>query len=299
MCVRDRSCISCFIMVPDDIWYYQYSDGVWIVFGRQSCPMYCLLGYLFVVWVCISNSLPFVLEGYSNGSKDNIAILFMFQRVVIGGTRSCLLKACRWYCCQSHFNLVVGMKVRYLPVSSQRWVTLFCVCIICFVVVMSFSKLHSFVIIWVYGIISGGGIDLVSLFCIGVKYVLRMFLQYMCWYVVQYYVSRLVLCLITSGWLNGKSSLCGSHLLYIVWSCNSHWYKYELQFFVILYLSLVSFSSWFIMACIGNLFGLFIIFAGGDGCWGCCGRVRCSGPHIILGCSSLLYEMYCVLIILV
>ena len=39
-----------------------------------------------------------------------------------------------------------------------------------------FSGFHSVVTIWVYGIISGGGIDLVSLCYMGVKYVLKIFL---------------------------------------------------------------------------------------------------------------------------
>ena len=41
---------------------------------------------------------------------------------------------------------------------------------------MSLSGLHSFMTILVCGIISGGGIDLVSLCCMGVKYLLRIFL---------------------------------------------------------------------------------------------------------------------------
>ena len=39
-----------------------------------------------------------------------------------------------------------------------------------------FSGFHLVVTIWVYGIISGGGIDLVSLCYMGVKYVLKIFL---------------------------------------------------------------------------------------------------------------------------
>ena len=68
------------------------------------------------------------------------------------------------------------MVVRYLPVSSYMCVSSFCVWIVFFVATMSFSGLHSVVVIWVCGIIVGGGICRVSLFCAGVKYVLRMFL---------------------------------------------------------------------------------------------------------------------------
>ena len=53
------------------------------------------------------------------------------------------------------------------------------------------------------------------------------------------------------------------------------------------------------MICIGNLFGLFSIFVGGGECWGCCGIEGCTCLCIILGCSSLLFEMYCVLSVLV
>jgi hypothetical protein len=72
-----------------------------------------------------------------------------------------------------------------------------------------------------------------------------------------------------------------------------------LYFFVILYLSIVSFNLWFIMFCIGNLLGLFVMFVGGCGYCGCCGSVGCIGPSIILGCSSMLSEMYCGLSVLV
>lgn len=68
------------------------------------------------------------------------------------------------------------MVVRYLPVSSYRWDISFCVCIVFFVVFMSFSGLHSVMLIWVYEIISVGGMDLVSLFCMAVKCELRMLL---------------------------------------------------------------------------------------------------------------------------
>ena len=58
-----------------------------------------------------------------------------------------------WYWCHNHFNLVVVIEVRYLPVSSYRWDTSFCVCIVFFVVFMSFSGLHFVILnlgIWDY-----------------------------------------------------------------------------------------------------------------------------------------------------
>ena len=53
---------------------------------------------------------------------------------------------------------------------------MFVLCIVYCVVFMSFSGLHSVIIIYEYGIISGGSIDLVSLFWNGVKCLSRMFL---------------------------------------------------------------------------------------------------------------------------
>ena len=102
-----------------------------------------------------------------------------------------------------------------------------------------------------------------------------------------------MLCFITSGRLIGKSSLCGIHLKYVVWFDPVHWQRYVLWFFVILYLSLVSLNLCFIIACIGNLCGLFVILGGGWFIWAGCGIVGCIGFSTILGCRSLLFVMYC------
>ena len=59
--------------------------------------------------------------------------------------------------------------MRYLPVSSYKWVSSFWVCIVFFVVVISLCGLHSIVEIWVCGIFVGGGMNLVSLVCSWVK----------------------------------------------------------------------------------------------------------------------------------
>ena len=81
-----------------------------------------------------------------------------------------------WYCCHNHFSLVVRMVVRYMPVLSYRCVSSPCVCMVLYVVVISFSGLHSIETIWMCGIIAGGVICLVSLDCIGVKCISMMFL---------------------------------------------------------------------------------------------------------------------------
>ena len=53
------------------------------------------------------------------------------------------------------------------------------------------------------------------------------------------------------------------------------------------------------IVCIGNLLGLFIMFIGGFGYCECCGGVECRGLSISLGCSSLFFDIYCVLSVLV
>jgi hypothetical protein len=68
------------------------------------------------------------------------------------------------------------MVRRYLPVSSYMWVSSFCVCMVFVVATMSLSGLHSVVEIWVCSISVGGGMNLVSLFCVGLRCVFAMFL---------------------------------------------------------------------------------------------------------------------------
>ncbi len=60
------------------------------------------------------------------------------------------------------------MVMRCLHVSSYMCVISFCVCIVCFVVLMSFSGLHSVIDSWVCVILVGGGINLGSFVCGGV-----------------------------------------------------------------------------------------------------------------------------------
>ena len=104
-----------------------------------------------------------------------------------------------------------------------------------------------------------------------------------------------MLCLITRGWFSGKSSPCGSHLLYVVLLWSDHWHRYVLNFLYILYLSLVSFDLWLNILWMGNLSGLFFMLGGGLDCRGCCGVVRCVGFSYTLGVSSLFSDIYLVL----
>ena len=72
--------------------------------------------------------------------------------------------------------MVDRMVVRCLPLFLYICISSFCICIVCIVVMMSFSGLHSIVIIWVCGVVKAVVINLVSLGCIGVKCMSRMFL---------------------------------------------------------------------------------------------------------------------------
>ena len=105
-----------------------------------------------------------------------IARLFLFQMIVGGGTRPCVVYLSLLYCCYNHLSLVVGMVTRCLPVSSYMCVSSLCVWIVFVSVAISFSGLHSIADIWVYGIIVDGGMNLGSLFCVGVRCVLTMLL---------------------------------------------------------------------------------------------------------------------------
>ena len=80
------------------------------------------------------------------------------------------------YCCHSQFNLVVGMVIRCFPVFSYMWVCSLCICIVSLLVRMFFSGLHSFMNICVRVIVVAGGMNLVSMFCSGVKCVFRIVL---------------------------------------------------------------------------------------------------------------------------
>lgn len=85
------------------------------------------------------------------------------------------------HCCHSHCNLVVTMVMRCLSVSSYMWVRACCVCMVAFLVIMSFPRLHLVMDMCVSGISVGGGINLVSLICVGVKYAFKIFLKCLCW----------------------------------------------------------------------------------------------------------------------
>ena len=71
-----------------------------------------------------------------------------------------------------------------------------------------------------------------------------------------------MLCSITGSWFSGKNLRCDIHLLYVVLFWSDHWHRVVLKFFVILYLSLVSFELWFSIMWMGNLSGLFFVLGG-------------------------------------
>ena len=73
--------------------------------------------------------------------------------------------------------------------------------------------------------------------------------------------------------------------VYIVPLGSTHWHRYVCWFFVILYLSVVSFMQWSIIECKGYFTGLFFMYAGVAGCVGCGGV----GGECGFRCLMLLY----------
>ena len=67
------------------------------------------------------------------------------------------------------------MVIRCSHVSLYMCATSFCICMVCVSTLISFSGLHSFIEICASGMIDGGGIYLVSLFCSCVKLAFIMF----------------------------------------------------------------------------------------------------------------------------
>ena len=80
------------------------------------------------------------------------------------------------YCFHSHLSLSIGMVIRYFPVSSYICAVSFCICMVHVSIFISFFGLHSLIEMCASGIISGGGMCLVSLFCSTVKLAFIMFL---------------------------------------------------------------------------------------------------------------------------
>jgi hypothetical protein len=83
----------------------------------------------------------------------------------VGGSRLCGVFLAWWYCFHNHSNLVFGMVMRCLPLSSYTWATSNCVWIVLVFVSMSFSGLHSLMEMCASGIIVAGITYLVSLCC--------------------------------------------------------------------------------------------------------------------------------------
>ena len=68
------------------------------------------------------------------------------------------------------------MVIRCFPVSLYMCAVSFCICMVHVFIFISFSGLHSFIKMCGSGIINGGGMCLVSLFCSSVKLTFIMFL---------------------------------------------------------------------------------------------------------------------------
>ena len=80
------------------------------------------------------------------------------------------------YCFQSHLSLSIGMVIRCFPASLYMCAVSFCICVVHVSIFISFSGLHSFIKMCASGIINGGGMCLVYLFCSSVKLAFIMFL---------------------------------------------------------------------------------------------------------------------------
>ena len=87
----------------------------------------------------------------------------MVSNDCVGGIRPFGLYNSFLYCFHNHSSLYLGMIIRCLHVSSYICAMSFCVWIVCVFVLISFSGLHSFIDMYICGITSGGGINLVSL----------------------------------------------------------------------------------------------------------------------------------------
>ena len=68
------------------------------------------------------------------------------------------------------------MVIRCFPISSYMCATSFCICMVHVSTFISFSGLHSFIEMCAKGMMNGGGMYLVSLFCSSVKLAFIMFL---------------------------------------------------------------------------------------------------------------------------
>ena len=106
----------------------------------------------------------------------DIIILFRFSNNCVGGINPFGLFCDSVYCFQSHFSLSIGMVIRCFSVSSYMCAVSFCICMVHESTFISLSELHSFIEMCTSGMINGGGIYLVSLFCSGVKLAFIMFL---------------------------------------------------------------------------------------------------------------------------
>ena len=120
---------------------------------------------------------------YLSGSFFGILYLYLWYSHTISVSNDCVedinpfgLFCDCVYCFQSHLSLSIGMVIRCFLVSSYMCAVSFCICMVHVSIFISFLGLHSFIEMYTSGIISGGGMCLVSLFCSSVKLAFIMFL---------------------------------------------------------------------------------------------------------------------------
>ena len=91
-----------------------------IDFGREWCE--CLNGSFF--------ELLYLYLWYSH-------MIFVLN-VCVGDVRPCNLFSACVYCFHSHSSLLVGMIIKYFPISSYMCAISFCICIVCVFTLISF-----------------------------------------------------------------------------------------------------------------------------------------------------------------
>ena len=120
---------------------------------------------------------------YLSGSFFGILYLYLWYNHIILVSNDCvgginpfgLFCDCVYYF-QSHLSLSIGMVIRCFPVSLYMCAVSFCIYMVHVSTFISFLGLHSFIEMYASGMINGGGMYLISLFCFSVKLAFIMFL---------------------------------------------------------------------------------------------------------------------------